>query len=107
MAGAPEMADTPDDDARTDGPREVPTQEELDRRAVDVTIRRRPRYGVFIALGMIAAGVAALIWATSVPQASHDNWGATVWVTTLGALGFGALLGAGAGVFADWLSRRK
>ena len=70
-------------------------------------IRRRPRYRVFIVLGMLVAGVAAYLWTTSVPQESHVNWGSTVWVTTLGALGFGALLGAGIAVFADWLSRRK
>lgn len=86
--------------------RRVPSEEELDRVAVDVRIRRRPRYGVFIALGIVVAAVAAFVWATSVPQEQHVNWGATVWVTTLGAAGFGALAGAGAGVLADWLSRR-
>lgn len=98
----------PDDGVtRASEPRTVPSQDELERRAVDVRIRRRPRYGVFVVLGMIAAGVAALLWTTSVPQEEHVNWGATVWVTTLGSLGFGALLGAGAAVFADWLSRRE
>lgn len=97
------------DDGATRAPesRTVPSQDELERLAVDVRIRRRPRYGVFVVLGMIAAGVAALLWTTSVPQEEHVNWGATVWVTTLGSLGFGALLGAGVAVFADWLSRRK
>ena len=93
--------------ARPSGTRRVPDEAELERMAVDVRIRRRPRYGVFIVLGMLAAAVAAFVWATRVPQEDHVNWGATVWVATLGALGFGALLGAGVAVFADWLSRRK
>lgn len=93
-------------DGAVDGARRVPSEEELARIAVDVRIRRRPRYGVFIGLGVLVAAVAAFVWATSVPQEQHVNWGATVWVTTLGAAGFGALAGAGAGVLADWLSRR-
>ncbi|NLF03789.1 MAG: hypothetical protein GX593_02090 [Actinomycetales bacterium] len=97
----------PSGDAPADRARTVPSREELDRIAVDVHIRRRPRYGVFVAMGMIVAGVAALVWTTRVPQETHANWGATVWVTTLGAVAFGALIGAGVAVFADWRSRRQ
>lgn len=113
---APETPRTPDDapadDAQGAAPgrtesRPVPPAEVLERLAVDVRVRRRPRYGVFIVLGILVAGVAALVWAMSVPQSAHANWGSTIWVTVLGAMGFGALIGAGASVFADWLSRRK
>src|SRR5690606_16517711 len=37
-------------DGAVDGARRVPSKEELARIAVDVRIRRRPRYGVFIGL---------------------------------------------------------
>src|SRR5690606_10839441 len=110
LAPGPEPLDAAEVAARRAGQdgaaRRVPSEEELGRVAVDVRIRRRPRYGVFIALGIVVAAVAAFVWATSVPQEQHVNWGATVWVTTLGAAGFGALAGAGAGVLADWVSRR-
>lgn len=105
-AGDATAAPAGDSDARS-GARPVPSEEELERRAVAVRIRRRPRYGVFIVLGMLFAAVAAFVWATQVPEDAHVNWGSTVWVTTLGSLGFGALLGAGVAVFADWLSRRR
>src|SRR5690606_20694503 len=103
----PDQPVEPDQQAGPERSRPVPSQEELERIAVDVRIRRRPRYGVFIALGMLVMGVAALAWATSVPPEQHANWGASVWVTTLAAVAFGALIGAGVAVFADWLSRRK
>ncbi len=103
----PEVRAIPGANDGAEAARRVPTQEELERIAVDVHIRRRPRYGVFIVLGMLLAGGAALVWTTSVPQQQHENWGATVWVTTIGAAALGVLLGAGAAVLADWLSRRK
>ncbi len=106
---APEAAADPvaEADQAAQAPRAIPSQEELDRIAVNVHIRRRPRYGVFIGTGMLLAGAAAFVWAVNVPQDVHENWGASIWAATLGAVGFGALLGAGVGVFADWRSRRK
>jgi|GEM_PF-2906764 len=107
-ADAPVSEPSPAAEAEPDpAPRAVPSQEELDRLAVDVHIRRRPRYGVFVATGMLLAGLAAFVWAVTVPQGTHVNWGASVWAASLGAVGFGALLGAGVAVFADWRSRRK
>lgn len=104
----------PEDAAATTGPdgavqerRAVPSQEELERVAVEVRIRRRPRFGVFITSGIVIAALLGYVLAASVPQQQHVNWGSTVWVMTLGSAVFGALLGAGAGVFADWRSRRK
>ena len=99
--------DGPSSVPSADRARTVPPREELDRIAVDVHVRRRPRYGAFIVLGMIVAGAAALVWATQVPREAHANWDATVWVTTLGAMAFGALIGAGVAVFADWRSGRQ
>jgi len=104
------LADEPSPAAEAEAdpaPRAVPSQEELERLAVDVHIRRRPRYGMFVATGMLLAGLAAFVWAVTVPQGTHANWGASVWAASLGAVGFGALLGAGVAVFADWRSRRK
>lgn len=113
--GAPEATGSPEvtepapatEAARVEEPRRIPSQEELERIAVDVRIRRRPRYGVFIVTGMVLAAIIGYLLATSVPQDQHVNWGSTVWVTTIGSAVLGVILGAGAGVFADWLSRRK
>lgn len=87
--------------------RRAPTPEEIERIAVDVRIRRRPRYGAFIAAGTLLAGLVAFLLAVRVPQDAHANWAATVWVITIGAMVLGALLGAVAGVLADGLSRRR
>ena len=75
-------------DGRDDGlvpaaaSRPVPSRQQLEKVAVDVRIRRRPRYGVFVATGVLIAGIAGLVWAVNVPQSAHENWGARIPVAT-------------------------
>lgn len=113
MSSTPEHAPEHDDAAPSEvaaepageAPRSIPSQEELERIAVDAYVRRRPRFGAFLWAGAVGMGLVGLGAALSVPRDAHANWAATVWIVTLGSMLLGALVGGVVAVLVD--SRRR
>ncbi len=122
-APGPDDAEPPTSVAGHDQPAEpqLPTEEQLEQIAEDATVRRAPKIGAFITagalLGIVLGFVLALIFANADPGAlaaeqgqafisAFEGEGAIRFISAAAGGCLGALVGAGAAVWADRRSRR-
>ena len=73
----------------------------------EITVRRAPRFIPFLALGVIAGFIAALVVAYAGPADPNYTRGATLGFFTIMFSIPGVCLGAVAALLLDWMSVRK
>lgn len=83
-----------------------PTPEEL-ARARRVTVRRAPRFRVFLALGFLVGAVVAVVLATSVEPTGRYSQGAVLGYLLAGLGGVGVLAGGLVAVVLDRTRRQR
>jgi hypothetical protein len=93
-----------DGDAATERP--DPSESELESSATPATLRRAPRLGRFIGVGVALGLLAGLVIGLLNSTGEDPNGGIARLMAGLGLTLLGALLGAGLAVIADARSRR-
>lgn len=103
-------------------PDELPTEQELEQVARDATVRRAPKIGAFITagalIGIVLGFLIALLFAQANPEdlaasqgqafiSAFEGEGAIRFLSAVAGGCVGALLGAGAAVWADRRSVRR
>lgn len=105
-----------------DEPDEIPSEQELEELARDATVRRAPKIGAFITagalIGIVLGFLIALLFAQANPEdlaasqgqafiSAFEGEGAIRFLSAVAGGCIGALLGAGAAVWADRRSVRR
>ncbi|MBB5633226.1 uncharacterized protein YqgC (DUF456 family) [Cryobacterium mesophilum] len=86
----------------SDSPREADEEERT-----TVTIRRAPKFSVFVVVGALVGIIAALVLASIYPADPAVGFGATFGLLSLFGIAFGGLIGAAVAILFDRRASRR